>query len=121
MNHTTQLCGSYSTQLYTTLHNGFADLIVSYTYTLYAYLHNYIMGPFPRWGGGGGAKHFLPESLILARKSNMFWYFVFVAHGEGGGGNYESNSFEVIMGHHREGRVYPPPTVGTFFWGKFGY
>ena len=24
MNHTTQLCGSYSTQLYTTLHNGFA-------------------------------------------------------------------------------------------------
>ena len=24
MNHTTQLCSSYSTQLYTTLHNGFA-------------------------------------------------------------------------------------------------
>ena len=28
MNHTTQLCGSYSTQLYTTLHNGFAVYIV---------------------------------------------------------------------------------------------
>ena len=37
-------------------------------------------------GGGGEAQHFLPESLILARKSNMFGQCIFIPHGGGGVG-----------------------------------
>ena len=61
-------------------------------------------GPFPL-GGGGGTTFFCPESLILARKSNMFGQCIFTAHG--GGGGKENYSFEVI-GYRKSqrGRVW---------------
>ena len=41
MNHTTQLCGSYSTQLYTTLHNRFAEYSVTLSFKDVASLKKY--------------------------------------------------------------------------------
>ena len=44
MNHTTQLCGSYSTQLYTTLHNGFA--VCTITIFVNAWIHDTLKAVF---------------------------------------------------------------------------
>ena len=46
-----------------------------------------------------GARHFLPESLILARKSNMLEQCIFIVaqlRGRGVFGGWESSAFEVI-------------------------
>ena len=42
----------------------------------------------------GGAQHFLPESLILAGKSNISWQYIFVTYGGWGGGGGEEQEEE---------------------------
>ena len=64
---------------------------------------------------GGGGTTFLPEYLILPRKSIMFAHCILVAHGGGGGSGEEENYvFEVIEYIHGGGGGMG----GSRRWGK---